>query len=198
MWATRPNQGPRLKESGWGSNYSEVAGAPHWWTGIATTEVLKEFYLQQVSKAHDRLQVPDVFDLVVASPTDTGSKFGLRVLYLVESGELGRVHVARNEKTKSWIFETENVFAVEINKNIWKSDVTIDGTSLGIAEATTASAITIWRSKDGTWSTSKPSEQLRKPEHMYGTDAIMRSNQSEGRFVFDVCLGVTSDVVSLY
>jgi predicted esterase len=145
-----------LTESGWPSNYSEVAGQGHWWDGVITTEVLAQFYRDQLDNAHEKREIPSRFELVVANPADTGSKFGLKVLYLIESGELGRVVATRDETTEQWSLEAHNVLAFEWDREMFGTSLVVDGADIMLKRDHSTShenTVEFWRHEDGRWAT---------------------------------------------
>lgn len=164
-----------LSEAGSPNNYSEIAGAGHWWDGIVTTDVLKDFYQASVAKAHDATALPEEFELIVANPADTGAKYGYRVLYLEEPGELGRLR-GRRDKTTGWSIETDNILAFKWDPKLLKIDsVVLDGIIVKAGENPYDTTVELWRSS-GTWSTKRPDDELRSIDHFGGLDAILRTN----------------------
>jgi predicted esterase len=167
-----------LEGSGAGSVYHEVAGAGHWWDGVVTTDVLKDFYIEQIAKAHEPRDAVEEFEIVVANPADMGSKSGLRVLYLEESGEPGRVK-ARLVFTGIWIVETENLKAFEWDRKLLDETVVVDGSIVKIPLDQVprgVELVTFWRSEEGVWSTKRLESSLRDTKHFGGIEAIMRTN----------------------
>jgi hypothetical protein len=168
-----------LSENWWGSLYNEVAGAGHWWDGVVTTDVLKEYYVEQVANAHEEGEVPETFEIVVANPADMGSKFGLSVLYLVEYGELGKVMASKDGETRVWKVNLENVMAFEWNRQYLSSTVIVDDSVLDVTAFTTlddVENVQFWKDETGNWSHKIPKEALRDPKHFGGLEAILRTN----------------------
>lgn len=80
-----------------------------------TTPGLSKFYRKSLMAPYPATtdQMSE-FEIVVANPADTGSKFGVRVLYLQDPGQLGKLRVSLNKETGVWSFEPENVLVVEV------------------------------------------------------------------------------------
>jgi predicted esterase len=145
-----------LTQSGWSSNYSEVAGKGHWWDGVISTDVLAEFYRRQLGKAHEKRDIPSTFELVVANPADMGSKFGLKVLYIVEPGELGRIVATLDKATQQWSFQVRNVLAFEWKRDVLGSSAVINGIQTKIEQDTderTANIVEFWKDESDAWTT---------------------------------------------
>jgi predicted esterase len=157
-----------LTENRWSSNYSEVDGQGHWWDGVITTDVLSAFYQEQFGKAHEVHDVPGEFEVVVANPADMGSKFGLKVLYLAEPGEFGKIVAARNNTTKGWLLQLHNIMAFEWEKDMLGSSVMIDGVEVRIEKEVIGNETktTLWRDKKGSWSTKVSNETPGKKLEM--------------------------------
>jgi hypothetical protein len=104
-----------ISETGWSSNYSELAGKGHWFETVMTTPGLQDFYLEQLKHAElPNLSKIDDFEILVSNPGATGSKFGVRVLYLEDPGQLGKLRVSINRDTGVWRFEPENIIVFEV------------------------------------------------------------------------------------
>jgi predicted esterase len=110
-----------LSETGWPSNYSELKGKGHWFETIMTTDGLQSFYRDQLKPFTSPENDISDFELIVANPADTGSKFGVEVLYLVDPGQFGKVHVSFDYFRSSALFSTSNIFAFEIENHNYKS-----------------------------------------------------------------------------
>jgi hypothetical protein len=121
-----------ISQTGWSSNYSEVTGKNHWWDGVMTTPGLVDFYHEQFQTSRPSVvaQGVDDFTIVIANPADTGSKFGIRVLYLQDPGQLGRLRVTKNKDTGAWHLEPENIMALEIDSTFAISAVEFDSPEL--------------------------------------------------------------------
>ena len=144
-----------IGQAGWKTNYSELAGKGHWWEGVMTTPGLVEFYKHHLNNpklpSHDQL---DNFEIVVADPFSTFYKFGVRVLYLQEPGQLGRMRVRLNKKTNTWRFEPENIMMFEIEESAVISSVEIDDPYMNSVQAFTiqqAQRREFRRMEDSTW-----------------------------------------------
>ena len=111
----------RLSETGWSSNYSELSGKGHWFETVMTTDGLQSFYRDHLNSPSSLEKGVLDFELVVANPADTGSKNGVEVLYLVDPGQIGKVHVSLDVYRSSALFKTSNIFAFEIEDQSYRS-----------------------------------------------------------------------------
>jgi hypothetical protein len=117
-----------ISETGGRSTFSELSGQGHWWDGVMTTPGLVEFYETHLNHPKPPLLDDiDSFEIVVSNPGDMTGKFGIRVLYLEEPGQLGRLRVSRDKANDAWRFQPENVMAFEINDGSIGSLVIDDG-----------------------------------------------------------------------
>jgi hypothetical protein len=107
-----------IAQSGWYSRYSEVVDHGHWWDGVMTTSGLAKFFSQKLSGPSHKLDEIDSFEVVTAHPITTSPKYGVRILYLVDPGQLGRLKVSRVRPDEDiWLFEPENVLVFEIDSS---------------------------------------------------------------------------------
>lgn len=145
-----------LVESGGSSNYSEVAGKGHWWDGVITTDILADFYREQLARVDIDTKIPSTFEFVVANPADMGSKFGLKVLYLDEPGELGKVVATRDTTSGHWSLELHNILAFEWERQMIGSCIILDGVEFHIEDAVMhgSCSIEFWADTDGNWKTT--------------------------------------------
>jgi hypothetical protein len=146
-----------IAETGWSSNYSEIPGKGHWWDTVMTTKGLQEFYQQQLRDPKlPSLGSIENFEIVVADPGTTGSKFGIRVLYIEDPGQLGKLRVTLNRDTGNWRFEPENIMAFEIDGSSAFDAITIHDTTNSAAPAEfivrkSGSKVEFRRGKDSIW-----------------------------------------------
>jgi hypothetical protein len=144
-----------IAEAGWKTNYSELARKGHWWDGVMTMPGLVDFYNRHLNDP--KLPTPDEldsFEIVVADPFSTFYKFGVRVLYLQEPGQIGRLRVRMDKKANTWRFEPENIMMFEIEENSSISIVEIDDPYVDSVKAFTTTqgkAREFRRMKDSTW-----------------------------------------------
>ncbi len=82
------------------SSLVELPSKGHWFDGVMTTPHLSAFYDRMCEAyQHDgcerdaQLGQMKSFSLTVGNPADTGSKFGLEVLYLQNPAGFGKLHV---------------------------------------------------------------------------------------------------------
>ena len=107
-----------IVEAGGESQYVEYLGKPHWWDGIFTTDPLKDFIEDNLSRMNgnsikDRSDMDD-FSLVTANPGDTGPKNGIEILQLATPGQLGRLDVSYNRSTHVRTIQVSNVMALSL------------------------------------------------------------------------------------
>ena len=97
----------------------------HWYDGVMTTEHLRHFYERMCEKYQqtgasallsDKKNLPEdtSFTLVVGNPADQGPKGGIKVTQLQDPGQLGKLHVHINWKTKAWNIRTANILCFEV------------------------------------------------------------------------------------
>jgi predicted esterase len=147
-----------LGEAGVESTFVEVPGQGHWWDGVVTTDVLVDFYKEQFGRAHVERNVPRRFKVIVANPVDHSGMYGVRVLYLLEYGELGRVVVEWDEEEMVWRFETENVMALKWNGEKLGSSVVVDGMKIGLGDP---GMTHVWRDESGKWTVKVTARRTR-------------------------------------
>lgn len=141
-----------IAETGWSSNYSEVAGQPHWWETIMTTDVLSQFYRDQLATVDIPRKTLKVFELVVANPGDTGSKGGIKVLYLINPAELGRIVASQSETTRSWSLETSNIMAIELDDSFLEKPLVLNGVKVELKVVSPAGVkVQLFRDEEGNW-----------------------------------------------
>jgi hypothetical protein len=145
-----------ISETGWHSNLSELVGQPHWWDGIMTTPGLVDFYETHLSDPKlPGLDSIDSFEITVSNPADMSGRFGIRVLYLEEPGQLGRLRVSRDKARDAWRFQPENVMVFEINDDSFRSIILDDGQESLVFEGLSATVPRVFRrvkNSDGsTW-----------------------------------------------
>jgi hypothetical protein len=143
-----------ISETGWHSNFSEFTGQGHWWDGVMTTPGLVEFYETHLNDPKPpRLDSINSFEITVSNPADMTGMFGIRVLYLEEPGQLGRLRVTRDEARDAWIFQPENVMAFEISDDSIESLVIDDGSPLAFEGLNRNTYRVFWRARNSDGST---------------------------------------------
>jgi hypothetical protein len=106
-----------IAQTGWKTTYSELDGKTHWWEDVMTTPGLAEFFQKHLNDPKlPSVEDVDSFEIVVATPSSTGFKYGIRILYLQDPGRLGRLRVKLNRETDTWRFEPENIMVFEIQE----------------------------------------------------------------------------------
>jgi hypothetical protein len=163
-----------LTEASGRSNYVELSTpgeqSGHWYNGIMTTEHLRHFYERMCENYQQRraralrsseANIADdiVFTLVVGNPADQGPKHGFKVTQLRDPGQLGKLHVNFNSKTKAWDVRSSNILCFEIPlprdppnlfDSIKISKITVDGQKFSlIPSASGGRSIALWRNLQG-------------------------------------------------
>ncbi|QIX01796.1 hypothetical protein AMS68_007313 [Peltaster fructicola] len=169
-----------VHRSGASSDYFEVSGKPHWWHGVMTTPPLRQFYQDHLERDSSTHQVGD-FILSTASPGDTSSKHGLRILSLTKPSLLGRLHVTFSSPGHdNCTIRTENVDRFELGSDFLQrcSHLLVDAGYVDWHETNTTLGITIKMDPSGAWTLSRANldDCTRAPQQHGGLEAILRSN----------------------
>ena len=171
----------RIHQAGSSSEYFEVPGRPHFWNGVMATKPLSHFfnkYLQQhiEKKAKPAPVRPRNFTLVVADPGDTGSKFGVKVLSLHSQGKLAKVFVTYDALTKICLFETVNVYGMQLASELYGecSELLVDRQKITLNTQGDGSSM-LQKSADG-WKNANSNDANWRHPHQWGAmDAILRT-----------------------
>ena len=91
------------------SKYVELEGSGHWFDGVLTTTPLAEFYIEMLSSNTKTPIIPQAFSIVVANPSEMGSRGGIKVDQLCTPGQGGKINVERKDDRKNWILQTSNI-----------------------------------------------------------------------------------------
>lgn len=149
-----------LCQSGSISDYNEVQGKGHWWDGVLTTDRLQRFYRSQLHNSSSNTLVhpsqrefASDFEIVTANPGESGPKFGIRIMQLLDPGQLGRVKASIKETAMH--LRTSNLLTLSLPSKMFslfsvildKQNVTLFGMS--------GDAVTL-RNVDGNWRTCPP------------------------------------------
>ncbi|GIZ46594.1 hypothetical protein CKM354_000971400 [Cercospora kikuchii] len=105
-----------IHEAGANSTYIEWPGFPHFWEGVFTTDPLRAFYQEQLESLRLKNTRSSLcnFTLTVASPADTGPKFGVKVLQLTTPGQLGHAEMLYDAAARSCTLRTTNIRMLQI------------------------------------------------------------------------------------
>ncbi|KAK3672869.1 hypothetical protein LTR78_007222 [Recurvomyces mirabilis] len=101
--------------AGVASDYHEMPGRPHWWSGVFVTEPLKHFLRSNLNTGGPEIEGESIpinrrdFAVVSAGNGDMGSKNGVKILQLKAPGRLGKVHITHDPLTQACVFEVSNV-----------------------------------------------------------------------------------------
>lgn len=98
-----------IDQTGYPTEYIEMPGKGHWFDGIMTTSLLREFYVQVLGKNEIGPERPPRFSMVVANPGDMGSRGGIIVDQLESPDQLGRIAVERCTISSTWKVTASNI-----------------------------------------------------------------------------------------
>ncbi|KAI5210489.1 hypothetical protein E4T39_00039 [Aureobasidium subglaciale] len=168
-----------IKQAGANSLYIELPDKNHWFDGIMTTEPLSQFFEQELNIFARPLHTPDAFTLAVANPADSGPKFGVQILHLRRSGQLGKIHVSFSSSVCS--IRSSNVLSLRIPKIYPQThDIVIDGQKISLP--VDCEENDLWLLPDGTWEYKVLSEHqspgLRHRNQLGGMDALFRTQNT--------------------
>jgi predicted esterase len=109
-----------LASTGQQAEYSEIAGAGHWFDGIMTTKPMMDFYIQHLVANGKNISTPDSFTFVVPNSHDMGSKFGIVVDQLSTPDRLGRLLVTAepHDSHTRWHIRTENIHRFHLDPSV--------------------------------------------------------------------------------
>lgn len=177
-----------IREAGANSSYIELAGKPHYWDGVYTTNPLREFYQKQLdddSNEQEQAWALHEFSLVTANPGDTGSKQGVKVLQLDIPGRIGRIDVLFDPSTLECVIRTMNMRMFSLPWYFENCGILcVDGQALPASMLQYSSSRSlvrqagVWRSVDEESSQVPPLLQ-RHGRQLGAMDAILRT---EGTF----------------
>lgn len=110
--------------------YIELKDKNHWFDGVMTTQPLREFYQNILSRGSDLPQLPRSFTIVIANPADMGSRGGLIVDQLCDPDQLGKIEVATSSATDAWVLTTSNIlrfhFSTTCSSKLAAQEIVID------------------------------------------------------------------------
>ncbi|KAI9718623.1 MAG: hypothetical protein M1828_006631 [Chrysothrix sp. TS-e1954] len=195
-------------EAGNTSQYVELAGKGHWFDGIMTTAPLRDFYegklIQasegQLMQASEGQVTPESFTLTVASPVESGPKFGFRIEDLSRPGQLGKVHVKTSDDGLS--VTTSNVLRFSLDCSAYASDqLTIDGQFVALDRGHHTLRVHLMR-RDLRWqavsshSLQEPKELGRHKYQSCGMQSILHTKSAITIFIQDASLAYVALQIS--
>ncbi|KAF2216283.1 hypothetical protein CERZMDRAFT_33609 [Cercospora zeae-maydis SCOH1-5] len=173
-----------IQEVGADSRYTEWPGYPHFWEEVFTTDPLRAFYQEQLEsyKSQSTRDGLRNFTLSVASPADTGSKFGVKVLQLTTPGQVGHVDMLYDANGRVCALRTSNIRMLQIPSYFSNcSAVTVDSQRVTLPLLGSDSSWTMLRHK-GEWRTehSTPDDEAstvlsRRGRQLGQMDSILRT-----------------------
>lgn len=102
-------------QNGLASDYAEIPGKPHWWTGAMTTASLQHFYHEQLARDPKAVDIPRRFEYIVSTSDDFGPRFGVVIDQLRSADRLGRISVRLDENDPCmWHIRTSNIHRFHI------------------------------------------------------------------------------------
>lgn len=159
-----------------------MSGRPHYWDGVMTTQPLREFFREHLHESNAVGANPRFgsFSMVVANPTETGLKFGIKVIHLRDPAHLGRIDVTYDQLSGSCSFRLSNILMWIMPQTFVQCRVVnIDGQAVDAAaeQMTTCTWLCDgkrWQLLDGgqEMSTVAPMREQRQLGHL---DAILRT-----------------------
>ncbi|USW50030.1 Putative alpha/Beta hydrolase [Septoria linicola] len=146
-------QSQLIGEAGANSTYLELAGQPHFWDGVFTTDPLKAFYKQQIERSNAMISGFELqdFTMTVANPADTGPKHGVHVLQLHTPGQLGRIDVLFDALTSGCVVRTTNIRMFQLPTYFSECSVfTLDKRNVSLSQLASDHDCILSR-RNGTW-----------------------------------------------
>ncbi|CAO2648622.1 Nn.00g078890.m01.CDS01 [Neocucurbitaria sp. VM-36] len=169
----------QLYLAGANSSYNEVKAHNHWWDFVMTTPELVDFYYEQTSNQAVLPRKLSDFSIVVGDPGDMGSKGGIKVTYLKDPGQYGRVDV------KGRTIKTSNVLSLEFDPVLWNETVKLDSQVLTLTEASSVfgSPLSVYASEN-TWSIGTRQREGTKIErHQRQLGSMTAILRTQGPFI---------------
>lgn len=166
-----------LNQSGWSSQYLELAGEGHWFEGIMETEPLQRFYKSVLSNYSTEVNDERTFTLTSANPGVSGSKHGFKLDSLLDPGRLGKLEVGL--QAGQLRLSTFNVDSLRIPNEYIKnaSLLIVDGQTIDLPDAD--SLIHLRQSmSDGKWQLDIGEGSKRNGKQLGRLDAIFSSNDT--------------------
>lgn len=165
-----------VQQAGASSSYVELEGKNHWFDGIMTSEPLSTFYEQQLNGIEQSVHPPDDFDIVVANPGDTGPKFGIQILQLLQPGQLGKAHVSFPTSSLTCSIQTSNILSLRLPRMYPQThDIVVDDQLISLP--LTAVNSDLWMLPNGTWQVVSENQTpaLRRGGQLGAMDALLRT-----------------------
>lgn len=145
-----------LQESGSPSKYHEVPGKNHWYTGIMTSDFLKDFYYTYVKRPNATNLLPPRFSVTVPPAGHMGSRGGIYADQSHTPDRAGSIDVERDMANGGvWKLKTRNIRRFHLETGAIRSQVPlyiqIDGSTK--FPVTPSNSTTTWYTQDdaGKW-----------------------------------------------
>ena len=141
-----------ISQEGYPSGYVELRGKGHWFDGVMTTTCLQTFYHEVLAKGSAKPELPNHFNVIVASPASLGSRGGIVLDQLICPGQLGKLEVERNSETSSWNIKTSNILRFHFSlPRLVPHCISVDGSQVDIPPSTSLDGLWVLRSEEGSW-----------------------------------------------
>nr|POE53316.1 putative secreted protein [Quercus suber] len=141
------------QEAGVNSSFEEMAGRPHYWDGVMTTDSLAAFYEQNLNRPASDTLPHDLagFSVVSANFGDMGPRKGIEILELITPGQLGRIDVSFHPLVAGGcILRTSNVLSFRVP--LLFSECKISGVDGQLVTALQSGLpYTDWTLENGNW-----------------------------------------------
>jgi hypothetical protein len=137
-------------------DYSELEGRGHWYDGVMTSLPLRKFYANLLGVGGEP-KLPQTFSIVVSNPADMGPRGGLVVDQMITPDQLGKIDIAMNPTTATWVLRTSNIRRFHFSSagyNPLPHELIIDETQLELPLEKVESGCWLLRSRIGIWQVS--------------------------------------------
>ena len=166
-----------LQQAGAESTYFEMLGKGHWYDNVMTSPPLVDFYRQHLNMQQAVEPSPNIRNFTVVSTNggEMGSKNGVKISELSVPGQVGKIHVSKDQTTPSCLVETWNVLGFHTSQAFWNcSSVTMDGKNVS-ASWTDDSPIS-WSKRSGQWEVAHNTANPTQGSRSGGIDSVLRTH----------------------
>ena len=145
-----------INQSNWASEYVELPGKGHWFTGAMTTRTLRTFYSTMLSNKTRSPSLPQRLRIVVPASGEMGSRAGIVVDQLVSPDQLGIIDISIQTMPLPWVLKTSNIHRFHLSNYHFldhlPSALEIDGITVASShESILAGDFWFVRTEDGSW-----------------------------------------------
>ncbi|EFR01159.1 hypothetical protein MGYG_04163 [Nannizzia gypsea CBS 118893] len=171
-----------LQESGSPSKYHEVPGKNHWYTGIMTSDFLKDFYYTYVKLPNATDLLPPKFSVILSPAGNMGSRGGIFIDQSHTPDKVGSIDVERDPTNGGlWKLKTRNIRRFHLETSAIRSQVPLNIQLDGSTQfpVTPSNSTTTWYTQDdaGKWTSGDGSWRTisQKYGRQAGVNAILRT-----------------------